>query len=140
MSSNFMYNGFSCRKNTKSGNKELIVSLRSKFKDIPFALLAKKTVHKKTRENRRVMNLNSIQAAITNIQRFINGKFFLRRQSFLEIHGEYNQIMLWATNESLSLLRYNTHTFIDGTFRSTPAPFTQCIIVMCFLNITGFQN
>lgn len=29
-------------------------------------------------------------------------------------------------------MRYNSHTFVDCTFRSVPAPFLQCLIVMVF--------
>ncbi|KAF0985281.1 hypothetical protein HZS_5068 [Henneguya salminicola] len=35
-----------------------------------------------------------------------------------------------CTNERLSFMRYNSHMFVDCTFRSAPAPFTQCRIVM----------
>ncbi|KAF0985249.1 hypothetical protein HZS_1043, partial [Henneguya salminicola] len=41
---------------------------------------------------------------------------------------------IWATNQSLSLLRYNGHTFVDGTFRTIISPFYQCLILMVFDN------
>ncbi|KAF0993127.1 hypothetical protein HZS_6286 [Henneguya salminicola] len=40
--------------------------------------------------------------------------------------------MIWATNQSLSFLRYNGHTFVDGTFRTTLSPFYQCLIIIAF--------
>ncbi|KAF0986330.1 hypothetical protein HZS_1431 [Henneguya salminicola] len=27
-------------------------------------------------------------------------------------------------------MHYNGHTFIDGSFRRVPVPFTQCLIIM----------
>ncbi|KAF0991697.1 hypothetical protein HZS_277 [Henneguya salminicola] len=77
---------------------EIIISLRNQFKDIPYDIPTKKTVYVKIRKNRGVMNLNSVQAAITKPQRSIKDKLFLLRQSFLEIHCEYHQIMLRETN------------------------------------------
>ncbi|KAF0988710.1 hypothetical protein HZS_3033 [Henneguya salminicola] len=41
-------------------------------------------------------------------------------------------MLIWITDECLSLLRYNSHPFIDGTFRSTPSPFKQCVIMRTF--------
>ncbi|KAF0989690.1 LOW QUALITY PROTEIN: hypothetical protein HZS_2039 [Henneguya salminicola] len=38
--------------------------------------------------------------------------------------------MIWATNESLCMMRYNTHTYIDATFRSIPSSFTQYLIIL----------
>ncbi|KAF0985381.1 hypothetical protein HZS_5497 [Henneguya salminicola] len=29
-------------------------------------------------------------------------------------------------------MRYNTHTYINATFRSTPSPFTQCRIITVY--------
>ncbi|KAF0986803.1 hypothetical protein HZS_5314 [Henneguya salminicola] len=31
---------------------------------------------------------------------------------FRHIHGVPHKMMIWATNQSLSLLRYNGHTFV----------------------------
>ncbi|KAF0985340.1 hypothetical protein HZS_7971, partial [Henneguya salminicola] len=40
--------------------------------------------------------------------------------------------MIWATNETLALLRYNSHVCINATFRSTPKDFSQCLAIMTF--------
>ncbi|KAF0992591.1 hypothetical protein HZS_3862 [Henneguya salminicola] len=40
--------------------------------------------------------------------------------------------MIWAKNETLALLRYNSHVFIDATFRSTPKYFSQYLVKMKF--------
>ncbi|KAF0985337.1 LOW QUALITY PROTEIN: hypothetical protein HZS_1635 [Henneguya salminicola] len=50
----------------------------------------------------------------------------------------YHQMLIWITDECLSLLRYNGPTFIDGTFRSTPSPFKQCVIIMTFDSLNNF--
>ncbi|KAF0988992.1 hypothetical protein HZS_8111 [Henneguya salminicola] len=47
-----------------------------------------------------------------------------------DIDGEYHQMLIWCTNEALSLMRSNSHMFVDYTFRSATAPFTQFLIVM----------
>ncbi|KAF0985351.1 hypothetical protein HZS_1266 [Henneguya salminicola] len=40
--------------------------------------------------------------------------------------------MIWAKNETVGLLRYNSPVFIDATFRSTPKGFSQCLVTMTF--------
>lgn len=112
---------------------QLLCQLRDEFSDIPYQIPSKKWVYSKIRENRGASNFNSIQAVSMppySITR--NGTPLFRRYWLGEIHGEQHQILIWATNESLSYMRYNTHTFIDGTFRATPHPFYQCIIVMVY--------
>ncbi|KAF0986146.1 hypothetical protein HZS_6850, partial [Henneguya salminicola] len=39
-------------------------------------------------------------------------------------------MLIWCTNEALSLMRYNSDMFVGCTFRSATAPFTQCLIIM----------
>ncbi|KAF0989394.1 hypothetical protein HZS_194 [Henneguya salminicola] len=53
------------------------------------------------------------------------GSLFFRR---LWMGGHPRSIPYYvnmATNESLARLRYNSHTFIDSTFRCPPHPFAQ---------------
>ncbi|KAF0985615.1 hypothetical protein HZS_6017, partial [Henneguya salminicola] len=57
---------------------------------------------------------------------------FVRRYWQGDIHGEQHKIIIWGTNETLSLMIYNTYTFIGGTFRSAHQPLYQCIIVMVY--------
>ncbi|KAF0985512.1 hypothetical protein HZS_1211 [Henneguya salminicola] len=57
---------------------------------------------------------------------------FFRRYWSGDIYGEQHQINIWATNETSSLMRYNSHTFFGGTFRSAPRPFYHRIIVMVY--------
>ncbi|KAF0990277.1 hypothetical protein HZS_8003 [Henneguya salminicola] len=61
-----------------------------------------------------------------------NGQPFFRPYWVGDIYGENHRILIGATNESLTLLRYTSHTFIDGTFKIIPHPFFQCVIVMTY--------
>ncbi|KAF0986319.1 hypothetical protein HZS_158 [Henneguya salminicola] len=38
------------------------------------------------------------------------------------------------------MMRYNTHTYIDATFRSSPSPYTQYLIIMLYdlFNMNSF--
>lgn len=112
--------------------KDLLIALSKKFKNVIYKIPTKQYAYSVIRECRGCLGLNSIQSAKTEPSRSLNGKPFLRRHLFLEIHDEYHEIMIWATNESLALMRYNSHTFIDATFRSTPSPFSQCLIIMVY--------
>ncbi|KAF0987329.1 hypothetical protein HZS_3313 [Henneguya salminicola] len=73
----------------------------------------------------KIINLNSIQAAATEPFRSINGKLFLQWNTLLEIQCEYHKILFPAINERLSLLRYNNHIFVVGTFQSLSPPFSE---------------
>jgi hypothetical protein len=47
-------------------------------------------------------------------------------------------MLIWAHPDLLPILRRRgIAAFIDGTFRSVPKPYTQCIIIMCFDDETG---
>ncbi|KAF0990341.1 hypothetical protein HZS_4121 [Henneguya salminicola] len=75
--------------------------------------------------------MNPIEAAMSSplsLQR--NGQSFLKRYWVVDIPMEMHRIPILATNESSTLLRYNSHNFIDGTFKITPHTFFQCVIVM----------
>ncbi|KII67378.1 hypothetical protein RF11_05144 [Thelohanellus kitauei] len=61
-----------------------------------------------------------------------DGSPFLRSSWFGAVRGVYHQMLIWVTDECLSLLRYNGHCFIDGTFKTSPSPFKQCVIIMTF--------
>ncbi|KAF0988388.1 LOW QUALITY PROTEIN: hypothetical protein HZS_2244 [Henneguya salminicola] len=62
---------------------------------------------------------------------------FLRKYSE-PFDGEQHQFILRATDETLSLLRYNGPVLIDATFRVGPAPFVQCLIVRVYDKGTDF--
>lgn len=81
----------------------------------------------------RVQGGDSIQ----NIRRqplstTIQGTPFLRRYWFGDFDGISQEFAIWASDFALSILRMNREVFIDATFRITPAPFAQCLIVMAY--------
>ncbi|KAF0987749.1 hypothetical protein HZS_6441 [Henneguya salminicola] len=57
---------------------------------------------------------------------------FFRRYWVDDIHRIQHNMTIWESNQSLSLLRYKSSTVVDGTFRTTLSPFSQCLIIMVF--------
>ncbi|KAF0988309.1 hypothetical protein HZS_3175 [Henneguya salminicola] len=57
---------------------------------------------------------------------------FFRRLRIGDSYRQYHTILIWATNKSPSLLRHNSHTFIDSIFWCTPHPFMQCLILIAY--------
>ncbi|KAF0986335.1 hypothetical protein HZS_2210 [Henneguya salminicola] len=53
---------------------------------------------------------------------------------FTDINRVQHEMMIWATNQSLFF-----HTFVDGTFRTTPSPFYQCLIILVFNNASDLH-
>ncbi|KAF1740592.1 hypothetical protein MXB_4559 [Myxobolus squamalis] len=77
------------------------------------------------------MFANSIQAEqLQPLKHLPNGNPFFRRYWSGDFDDEFHQMLLWSTNEALSLMRYNNQKFIDYTFRCVPSPFTQCLIII----------
>lgn len=113
--------------------ENLLLCFRQQFAGTIYDIPSKKFTYSKIKEIRGAMSVNSIQAITATPMRTLeNGSPFFRRYWCGDIHGDYHQMLIWITDECLSLLRYNGHTFIDGTFRSAPAPFMQCVIIMTF--------
>ena len=54
----------------------------------------------------------------------------MRRNLEGDIDGVYSKIIIWASDELLSVLRTDCQIFVDGTFRVVPNGFNQCLIVM----------
>ncbi|KAF0985379.1 hypothetical protein HZS_836, partial [Henneguya salminicola] len=60
---------------------------------------------------------NSTQAATLPPLRYLaNSQPFLRRYWSGDIDGEYHQMLIWCTNEALSLMRYNSHMFVPCVY------------------------
>lgn len=48
------------------------------------------------------------------------------------------RLLVWAHPDLLPILkRQGIAVFVDGTFRSVPKPFTQCIVIMAFDDEAG---
>lgn len=113
--------------------RELLLSLSEKYVNLPYTIPSKSSVYSTIRNNRGIIGMNQIEAVISPpLSLKANGQPFFRRYWVGDIHGKMHRIIIWVTNESLALMRYNTHTFIDGTFKVTPHPFYQCVIVMIY--------
>lgn len=113
--------------------QSLLLDMREKYGTAPYPIPKKSAVYSTIREQRSSIFYNSIQAAtMPPLRDLPNSQPFFRRYWSGDIDGEYHQMLLWCTNEALSLMRYNSHTFIDCTFRSVPSPFLQCLIVMVY--------
>lgn len=63
--------------------------------------------------------------------------FFQFNHSYYDA-GELQRVVGWAHPLLVDLLKYgHTSLFIDGTFRSAPKPFYQCVIVMVYDKATS---
>ncbi|KAF0988105.1 hypothetical protein HZS_7035 [Henneguya salminicola] len=62
----------------------------------------------------------------------IPGRLFLQRSWAGNIDGEFQRILMWSSDEDLTILWMGRELFIDATFRVTPHPFVQCLIVCAF--------
>ncbi|KAF0985500.1 hypothetical protein HZS_2205, partial [Henneguya salminicola] len=104
--------------------EELLIVLLDNFQEYPYNIPLKDKIFSKIREIRRTRDLSSIYGE--------NGQTFITRLWTGDIHNEYHTAMIWATNQTLFFLRYNSHVFIDATIRSTPKGFSQCLVIMTF--------
>ncbi|KAF0988521.1 hypothetical protein HZS_4616, partial [Henneguya salminicola] len=111
--------------------QSLLLKLKELYGSAPYPIPGKSAVYRNIREQRSSIFSNSIQAATLPPLRYLaNSQPYLRRYWSWDIDGEYYQMLIWCTNEALSLMRYNSHMFVYCTFRSALAPFTQWLIVM----------
>ncbi|KAF0991091.1 hypothetical protein HZS_2035 [Henneguya salminicola] len=104
------------------------------FKNIhPYNIPSKDKIFSKVREIRKTQDLSSIQSVTSPpVYYKENGQPFLRRLWTGDIYNEYSTAMIWATNITLGLLRYNSNVFIDATFRATSKDFLQCLVIRTF--------
>ena len=54
--------------------------------------------------------------------------------------GDINRIIIFATDNSISLLAENSHSFMDGTFKVCPEIFFQVYTIHVLLNNQTFQT
>ncbi|KAF0985619.1 hypothetical protein HZS_1324, partial [Henneguya salminicola] len=101
--------------------QELLIVLRDKFQEYPYNIPSNDKIFSKIREIRKTQDLSSIQGVTSPPACYKeNGQPFFTRLWTGDIHNEYHTAMIWAKNEILGFLRYNSHVFIDATIRSTP--------------------
>ncbi|KAF0989376.1 hypothetical protein HZS_2265 [Henneguya salminicola] len=141
--------GFNATKILKRDPQNIIVGRRASHINfwLKLSLMENKShipvkkIYFKIREIRNILNLESIQTVRQpQLRHKRNGQPFLRKFWEGEIHGEHHIVVIWATNISLCMMRYNTHTYIDATFRSIPSHFTQCRIIMLFYMNSFFRR
>jgi hypothetical protein len=97
----------------------------------------KKEVVQRVRAYRASAISRDLQAVELDEHRLLHGKPFLRRVWSGDIHGHYQRVLLWTTDDALALLRYNGQIFIDATFRVVPQGFAQLLIIMAFDRATN---
>ncbi|KAF1740369.1 hypothetical protein MXB_5711, partial [Myxobolus squamalis] len=113
--------------------KTLLLRLREKYSSQPYHIRSKRKIYGIKRKLRGLSFANSIQAAqLPPLKNLQNGNPFFRRYWSGDFDGEFHQMLLWSTNEALSLMRSNNQTFIDCTFQYLPSPFKQCLIIMVY--------
>jgi hypothetical protein len=109
----------------------LLLELNREFAGKAYAIPGKAEVEKSIRDIRGQMQATDIASmespplSVTS-----SGRHFLRRNWYGDIRGEYHRVLIWTSDALLALLRYEEHTFIDGTFKIVPKHFYQCVIVM----------
>ncbi|KAF0988255.1 hypothetical protein HZS_6928 [Henneguya salminicola] len=88
------------------------------FKDYPYNIPSKDTIFSKITTLRETQDLSTTQGVRSQPACYKkNGQPFFTRLWTGDIHNEYNTTMIWTTNETLALLRFNSHFFIDNTFK-----------------------
>jgi len=68
----------------------------------------------------------------SDLSRTIDGNIFLQSCRKFVVGGQCHEVVIWASQESLSILRQNHMVLIDGTFRAVPRPYVQCLMFMAF--------
>ncbi|KAF0991245.1 hypothetical protein HZS_5448 [Henneguya salminicola] len=120
------YNGFLYTRNKIHPN--VVYYRRSTFKrtKCPGKLILKKDKLK----SRASTPVAKISLAL--MKNRSDGNIMFRPHWKGDLDGEMHQALIWSTDESLSLLRYNSPTLIDATFRTVPSHFIKCLIVMIY--------
>lgn len=65
------------------------------------------------------------------------------KNPFLKSYKKYihnnkiEELVIWCSEEGISILRQQGQVFIDGTFKCVPSPFVQCIVVLSHDTVTN---
>ncbi|KAF0986841.1 hypothetical protein HZS_3191 [Henneguya salminicola] len=88
--------------------------MRDPFINTSYSIPSKNKVYSAIREQRDLIGMNSIEATMSPpLSLLPNNQPFFRRYWVGDIYGVEHKMMIWTINQSLSLLRYNGHTFVD---------------------------
>lgn len=108
----------------------LLTELATKAGDNAVKIPSKTTVYGQIRSLRGPTTESLSGLEREPLSQTLSGGPFLRRLWFGDVDGEYNRFYLWTSDEALAVLRTEGQIFIDATFRVTPAPFCQCLVIM----------
>ncbi|KII62268.1 hypothetical protein RF11_09585 [Thelohanellus kitauei] len=95
--------------------RELLISLCEKYVNTPYTIPSKNGVDSIIQNNRGLFERNQIEAVMSHpLSLKVNRQPYIRRYWVREINGQTHRIIIWVTNESLALLRCNTHFPLMG--------------------------
>ena len=118
------------RKSPSSIFRDLLVKITESFQGKTFVLPRKEEIKNRIRYIRGRTNLNNSSFEIPPWSETKQGLPFLRCNYYGLLSGIYQRIMVWASQEALSILKSRNQCFVDATFKVTPHGFEQCFIVM----------
>ena len=110
--------------------QRVITDLRNDNPGRALQLPSKQLIRRLIREARGEVNpsvhgMFGGQLAHTN-----DGFPFLQSSRKFMVGGSAQEIAIWSSPEGKAVLRQNFLVLIDATFRITPHPFSQCVVVM----------
>jgi hypothetical protein len=108
----------------------LLQELHREFPSKVVKIPSRKSLYDKIRHARGTTVAKSVAIETVPYCATLDGTTFLRRSWYGDIGGVYHRFALWASDEALAILRMDSQIFVDATFRVTPSPFSQCLIVM----------
>jgi hypothetical protein len=98
----------------------------------PVFIPSKRQIREEVKQFRQVNNTKTEEVLNGEIALTEQGLRFCRRHWRGDLLGKDHQVIIWASEEGLSVLRQQGQVFIDGTFRIVPIAFFQCVVIMAF--------
>jgi hypothetical protein len=108
----------------------MIVSDITKSRDLTARIPSKQEVYNKIRTIRGDMTNWLLDVQKVHYSTTLRATVFRRRLWIGDIDGRESMFVLWASDHALSILHMESQIFVDATFKATPHPFSQCLIVM----------
>ncbi|KAF0986161.1 hypothetical protein HZS_5405 [Henneguya salminicola] len=121
MAPNLLFNGRSYIKNLTKTNVTYY-KCSNCDRGCPFRLIFRNNEISENYQRTAVFNRNEFDRSSMShpLSLLPNNQPFFRRYWVGDIHGVQHKMMIWVTNPSLSLLRYNGPTFVYRTLRTPP--------------------